>query len=251
VAGWSVQEVGGLLTFLSTRGYEAFNGEKIFDQDFSAAVNTTVDLWDRTYPDRVCAVHHQAKNELWASLPDRDGGNAAVTVVLNYNSGNFFLFAFHETPTGLTRARDSSGEMQTYVGTSVGSIYEADSGTADGATAITAYARLNWMRDTKSRNWRELEIEYEAPTGITLTVNLYEDFKATALLSKAFAGATPATATDRSLRRPMWGLTKPSSRAKYVSVEFTNAGAVGDALKVNFISLLSGDSDRKGAFGGD
>jgi hypothetical protein len=246
VAGWSVQEVGGLLTFLSDRGYEAFNGESLYDQDFFAAVNRSVDYWNRTYPDTICAAHHQQKNELLVSFPYRtvDAVNIPVTISLNYITGNFFPFSYAYTPTVFTRAKDSGGTTKTYMGTTTGLVLIVDEGTADNGTAITAYARTNWRREEVARNWRRFECEYEAPTSMDITVNFYVDFDKDVAATRTLAGKTP-TSTDIELRRPINSHSEIALKGQFISVEFTNALAVGDALKINQMLLISADKNRK------
>jgi hypothetical protein len=261
VAGWSVQEVGGLLTFLSDRGLEAFDGEKLvghqafngeslYGKHLFSPVSATVETWDRAYPDGICSCHHEQRNELLVSFPNRTGGASAITVAANYLTGKFTTFTFPYTPSLLVRARDSSGQMRTYMGTSAGLVLAFDVGSTDNGTNITAEARLNWIRDAFARNWRYCEVEYEIPDGYALMANFYANFQSTVRRTESLAGNTP-TGSDADLRKVVRREIELAIVAQYIGVGFANAEAVGSDLKINFFLLLSGTKERKNDIEGD
>jgi hypothetical protein len=120
----------------------------------------------------------------------------------------------------------------------------------DNTTAITATYRKGWMGGDKYENVRRIDVEYELPTSMTLTANIYVNFQKTAARTATLTGSTP-NATDIELRRPIDGFAELGQRAKFWSVEFTNAENLGGDLKLNRMALWHYQTDVKGKIAGD
>ena len=91
-----------------------------------------------------------------------------------------------------------------------------------------------------------IEVEYEAPTGITLLVDHYVNMDKDSVVQNSLAGSTPS-ATDRSIRLPIKNEIKNSKQGRFHALEFSNAENVGDALKLNTFRMFysqSGDFAR-------
>jgi hypothetical protein len=243
-APWSIVAANGLLTFLSERGWESFNGCSPYPVPISKAIEKTFETIDDTKLDFICAAHHRKYNELLISISDRTSGSAR-TAVCNYLNAGDYLFYWHKTPSFLGEARDSSKRRQLYLGTRDGYVYKVDSGTQDDTTNITTKIRLPWIKGDKYQYWRHLEIEHECPTGNTLTLNMYINMDKDVFRTKAFTGATPS-ATDQDYRWPIKDKMEMALRGKYAAIELTNAENVGSSLKVNSLKIFYQDMRREG-----
>lgn len=250
IAPWSLLEVYGLLMFLSFRGWEVFNGEETFSILFSKPIMSTIKSLDKTKAEHVVSAHLQSKDEILLSMPSRTGGASAITVVCNYLKSAFYTFSFSKTPYALCEARDSSDEIQLVMGTSDGYIGTLESGTQDFGTNITATIRTGWWKFPVYQNFPMTEVEYEAPTGNTLTFNQYVNFDKDAQRTEALAGATP-TSTDQSIRLPIKNRIKKAIRGKYLATEFTNAENVGSDIKLNWFKEFYAPMARKAEIKGD
>jgi len=251
IAPWSLIETHGLLMYLSFKGWEVFNGEESFSLQFSKSVRTTLQSLDKTEADKVMAGQLYSRDEVWLSIPDRTGGASAITVVVNFLKSAFYTFSFSKVPSCLSEALDSSKEIQLIMGTRDGYIGTTESGTQDFSTNITAVVRTGWWKFPIYQNFPMTEIEYEAPTGNTLTFNQYVNFGKDVQRTEALAGATPTSATDRSIRLPIKNEIKTAIRGKYLAFEFTNAENVGSALKLNWFKQFYAPMSRKGEIKGD
>jgi hypothetical protein len=251
IAPWSFNEAFGLLTFMSYRGWEVFNGEEGYPSLFSVAIEPTIKTTDPVYYDRLVSITNSANNEIWLSIPNRLAGAAAITAVCNYGMEQcFYYFQFHKTPSWFVEAEDSTGAMCLYMGTTDGYVFKCETGTQDGTTNISARARTSWLKFEIPQNARLIEYEYEAPTGNNWTVNLYGDMQVAAVRTMTLAGDTPST-TDQSIRKPIDGREEVQALAKYISIEFVNAENVGSALKMNALNTFVAETHRKNAFGPD
>ena len=251
IAPWSLIEAYGLLMYLSFKGWEVFNGEESFSVQFSKPVRTTLQSLDKTEAEKVIAAQLFSKDEIWLSLPDRTGGASAVTIACNFLKSAFYTFSFSKTPSCLCEARDSSKEIQLYMGTRDGYVGTCESGTQDFGTNITATIRTGWWKFPIYQNFPMTEIEYECPTGNTLTFNQYVNFDKDVQRTEALAGATPTSATDRSIRLPIKNRIKAAIRGKYLAFEFTNAENVGSTLKLNWFKQFYAPLPRKGEIKGN
>ncbi|MCK4384665.1 MAG: hypothetical protein KAW52_00235 [candidate division Zixibacteria bacterium] len=251
IAPWSLLEAYGLLMYLSFRGWEVYNGEDSFSILFSKPVMNTVKSLDKTKAEYVMAARLQSKDEILLSIPDRTGSASAVTVILNKARAAFYTFSFSKVPSCLCEIRDSSKEIQLVMGTRDGYVGTTESGTQDFGTNITAAVRTGWWKFPIYQNFPMMEVEYEAPTGNTLTVNQYVNFDKDVQRTEALAGATPTSATDRSIRLPIKNRIKAAIRGKYLAFEFTNAENVGSALKLNWFKQFYAPLVRKGEVKGD
>jgi len=250
IAPWSLLEAHGLLMYLSFKGWEVFNGEETFTTKFSKAVRTTLQSVDKTNADKVMAAQLYSRDEVWLSIPDRTGSLSAITVICNFLKSAFYTFSFSKTPSCLCEARDSSKEIQLYMGTRDAYVGTCESGTQDFGTNITAAIRTGWWKFPKYQNFPMTEIEYEAPTGKTLTINHYVNFDKDVKRTKSLSGATPSS-TDQSIRLPIKNQIEKAIRGKYLATEFTNAEDVGSDIKLNWFKEFYAPMARKGEIKGD
>jgi len=251
IAPWSLLEAYGLLMYLSFRGWEVYNGQDSFSILFSKPVMNTLKSLDKTEVEKVMAGRLASRDEIWLSIPDRTGGASAITVVLNKTRSAFYTFSFSKTPSCLCEARDSSKEIQLVMGTRDGYAGTTESGTQDFATNITATVRTGWWKFPIYQNFPMTEVEYEAPTGNTLTFNQYVNFDKDVQRTEALAGATPTSATDRSIRLPIKNRIKAAIRGKYLAFEFINAENVGSTIKLNWFKQFYAPMTRKAEIKGD
>lgn len=240
----AILEAVGLLMFVSFRGVEAFNGEFQAAPIFSLDIDDTFQTIDPAYFQLVTCVHSRKTSEVWFSFPDRSGGNSAVTAVYNYVENAFYFYQFHKTPSKVVEARNSTGGLDVILASRDGLLFTANSGTQDNATNIDASVRTRWFRMPIYENFRHAEIEFEAPTGQTLTAKAYLNFEATELRTISLAGATP-TSTDQTLRKPVLWKDTHFLRGEYFSLKFTNATAVGSAMKIASVKLFFAAMPRK------
>lgn len=234
IAPWAVMEVYGLLTFLSYRGWEQFNGERSYPTLFSKPIRKTLKTIDKTNLKYITSVHLSSRNEIWLSIPDRTGSASAITCVLNYmkREAGFYTFSFSKTPSSLNVIEDSGYAEQVVMGTRDGYIGTCESGTQDFGTNITATARMAWVRFPKYANFRLAEFEYQAPTANTILVDPYVNLGKTSKGQRSLTGKTP-TSTDQSLRFPIKDDLGFDLRGKYLALKFTNAENIGDDIKIN------------------
>ncbi len=236
VAGHSLLETYGLLTFLSYRGWEVFNGCEGFANLFGLPITPSTGTITSTYYDLISAANNREYNEIWATISDRSSGTETV-MVCNYLKGQcFYFFKFHKTPSLLVEARDSSGAMHLYMGTRDGFIFQCDYGSTDDGTAIDAYARTGWIKTPIKYTYRRFEIEYELPTSYALTTTFYYDFQETAGRTVTHTGATPSGG-DTSIRLPIKDQKELFINAQYFAVKIANAEATATA-KVNTFKLI-------------
>ena len=251
IARYSPIEVGGVMMYLSDRGWEVCDGCTSLPMKFSGPLNTTLSTIDKTKTNLITTAKYDDKNEAWLYLPDRTGSDAAVCCVLNTVKAKFHTFTFPKTVSSLNIARDSTKIEKLFVGTRDAYLYEADSSTKDGSTNITATARIGWGMLGSYSTIRRMEIEYEAPTGNAITLDPYLNFDVTSKGQRSLAGATPATATDRSIRLPIKAFEEFGIKGKYVSFKFVNAEDVGSDVKINWASFEYSPDVKKGEIKGD
>lgn len=250
IAPWSLIEAYGLLMYLSFKGWEVFNGEESFSMQFSRPVRTTLQSLDKTEAEKVISAQLFSKDEIWLSLPDRTGSLSAVTIVCNFLKSAFYTFSFSKTPSCLSEARDSSKEIQLYMGTRDGYLGMCESGTQDFSKNITATLRTGWWKFPIYQNFPMTEIEYECPADKNLTVNHYVNFESLSKRTEVLAGATP-TSTDRSIRLPIKNRIKTAIRGKYLAFKFSNAENVGSDVKLNWFKQFYAPLPRKAEIKGD
>jgi len=250
IAPWSLLSTFGLLTFVSDRGWEVFNGCQAYTILWSLALKKTLDTIDKTKLDFIIASPLREKNEILLSVPDRTGGASAVTCVCNYFKSSFYTFGFHKTPSFIGEARNSSKVLKTYVGTRDAYLYEAESDTNDDNTNINAYSRISWLTFPIYSLIKFMEYEFECPTGKSLTVDYYVNLDKDSQATKTLAGSTPA-ATDQSIRLPIKDYSELFLRGKYLAVKFSNNEDVGSDLKLNWFKLFYAPFERKLEIKGD
>jgi hypothetical protein len=250
VAPWSMVECNNLLMFLSHRGFELYNGCESYANDFSIKIGTTVKTIDPVYYEYISAMHNRVCHEVWFSIPNRKSGAAAMTIVYNYETNKWFFFQFHKTPSCLVETKNSSKELVNYMGTKDGYLCLCDSGYTDAGTTISATARKGWLRGMMTMLWKRIDVNYEIPNTMTLTVNCYTDFDKDVARTKAMTGVDLA-ATDLEYRRPIEDFAELGLRAQYFSMGFANAESLGGNLKVNGISVYCGPIALKGKKYGD
>jgi hypothetical protein len=249
-APWSMVEVSNTLMFISDRGIELFNGVDCYAKALSDKVERTIKTIDTTKYDLITSMIVRDHYEVWWSLPDRTGGNSAVTVVYNYLYDKFYMFSFYKTPSCMAVCENSSYALVNKMGTRDGYLVLCESGYQDNTTNITATYRKGWFGGDRYENVRRLDVEYECPAEKTITANIYVNFQKDVQRTSALTGSTPS-ATDIELRRPVKAFTELGQRAEWWTVELTNAENVGDSLKVNGISLYHDPTDIKGKVYGD
>lgn len=246
IAPWSLVECYGLLTFLSWRGWEVFNGCEGFSFYYGLPISRSLSyIQDSSaYLSLIQAVHNREYNEVWLSIPDPSTGTAFVAVS-NYLKANlFYFFRFHKTLSGVQEAIDSTGKLRTFIGTRDGYVFQADSGTQDGTTNITSFCRTPWLKTDKYAHFRNFEAEFEAPTGITLTTTFFLNMQAASYRTGSHTGMTPGS-TDTELRRVIHDKLEMALRGQYFSVKFANAENVGSALKINSFRMYFSGLERK------
>jgi hypothetical protein len=199
---------------------------------------------DKTALDKVCSVVNRDYYEAWLSIPDRTSGSA-ITIACNYLVPAFYFFSFAKVPSIVVEAKNSSGVMKTYFGSRDGYVCTADTGVTDVGTAITATARSPWIRLPIATQFRKMEAEIEAPTGISLTINTFIDFQSAAVSTRTIAGSTPS-ATDQEYRLPIFDAIDFFLQAKYLGFSFTEAGAVGASMKINLLKFFYAAYVRRG-----
>lgn len=251
IAPWSLLEVFGLLMYYSYRGWEVFDGQNSYPMRFTRPIGTTLSTIDKTTLDLITSVHSPKTGEVWLSLPDRTGGDDAVTAVLNYEEIAFYTFGFHKIPSCLVMAQDSDKDIQVYLATRDGYVFTANSGDQDGSTNISAHARIPQVKFSESQLFDYCEAEYELPTGYTFTLAFYMNLEGAARLTKNLAGNTPATSTDRSLRLPIKGEFGMDVKGKHLGLEISNSEAVGSDLKINAIRVFHHTKERVREITGD
>jgi len=245
IAPWSLLEVNNLLMFLSFRGWELFNGCTSTEFRFSLPVKPTLDLQERAYLELVTSGKLRSRDEVWLSLPDRTGGNSAITIVCQTSRPAFYTFSFHKTPSCMWEARDSSKQVQLYVGTRDGYVFTCDSGSQDGSTNISAWIRSGWANLGLYTTMRRLDIEYELPATYTLLADFYVNFDKDTLGQRSLAGATPTSATDRSIRLPIEAYLDLFAKCRYFAYKLSNAEAIGSDLKITWLMLFA-EGKQKG-----
>lgn len=252
IAPWSVVEVYGLLCFVSHRGWEQFNGERSYPTLFSKPIRTTLKTIDKTNLKYITSVHLSLKTEIWLSIPDRTGGNSAITCVCNYmkQDAGFYMFSFSKTPSSLNVIEDSGFAEQLVMGTRDGYIGTCESGTQDFGTSSTAIARTAWIKFPKYANFRLADFEYEALSANSILVDPYINFDKDSLGQRTLSGSTPAS-TDRSIRLPIKDDLGFNLMGKYLALKFTNAQNIGDTVKLNWVIGFYSLKAMKGKITGD
>lgn len=244
IAPWSLVEASGFLMFASNRCWEIFDGCNVTPFKFSAPLNTTLSTLDKSEADLITSAVYGDKSEVWLSVPDRTGGNSAVTCVCNYLRGKFYTFTFPEVPSCMVEARDINKDHRIYIGTRDGNVYEAESSTNDGGTNVTATARAQWRVHKKDSYTRRLEVEYECPTDKNILVDAYANFDKDTKGQRTLAGKTP-TATDQSIRLPIYDYLEFAFNAQYQAFKFTNNEDVGSDVKINWATDFYAPTTRK------
>lgn len=251
IAPWSLCLIGGYIMYLSERGWELFDGCNCMPLEFSIPLNTTFSTIDKSQTDYITSVNYENKNEAWLYMPDRTGGNSAICAVVNYVKGKFYTFTFHKTVSCLSLARNSSSVEKLYVGTRDAYLYEADSGTRDATTSVTATARTGWLMYRDYVHIRRMEIEYEAPSANTIKLDPYMNFDVTSKGQRSLSGSTPATATDRSIRLPIKAFEEFGLRGRYFSLKLVNDENIGSDVKINWAAIYHTPIALKGEIKGD
>jgi hypothetical protein len=249
IAPWSMVSVNNLLMFISFRGVELFNGTDVYGIEPSLPIDRTVKTIDTTKTDYICGMNYPEKREVWFSIPDRTSGSA-TTAVYHTVANAWYYFSFYKTPSCLVACYDANKNLVAKMGTRDGYLCLCESTYLDNATAITATYRKPWVESNETADIRRVEAEYEIPTGKALTVNIYVDFDKDVQRTDTLTGET-ISATDIELRRPHCDFSELGQRAKYSSVEFTNAENLGGNLKINEITLYVRDRAIKGKKYGD
>jgi hypothetical protein len=232
VGGGSIVEVNDYLMFCSERGIEIYDGVKTYSPDFSVKVNKTWLTTDPQYYDFISAAHDKEFNEAWFSIPSRLSGASAITIVWNYIRNKFYFFQFYKTPSVLSSCKDSTGAKVLKMGTRDGYICLCDYGTADNTTAISATYRKGWMDIVAHGVGRLLQTDYELPSNKTITMNIYVDQDKDVFRTASLTGNSP-TSTDADYRRVIGDKTELGVRARYISLEYTNAEDCGGDCKIN------------------
>lgn len=240
IAPFSLVTVNNMLMFLSYRGIEYYNGADVYPVELSLPIDRTIRSIDTTDLDHVCAAHFQEKREVWFYLP-----GALKTAVYHYVADAWYFFTFHQTPRSLSLCLDSSDALVLRMGTSSGMLYLCESGYQDDATDITATYRKPWVEAGQVADIRRLDCEYEIPAAKSLTTNVYVNFDKDIQRTARLVGETISSG-DIELRRPHYDFAELGQRAKYVSVEFTNAENLGGDLKINEITLYVRERAIKG-----
>jgi hypothetical protein len=140
--------------------------------------------------------------------------------------------------------------MVNKMGTRDGYLCLCESTHLDNATVITATYRKGWMGGDRYENIRRVDVEYECPSSMTLTANIYINYNKDVQRTSAMTGSTPS-ATDIELRRPIKAFAELGQRAEWWTVELTNAENVGGDLKVNGMTIYHDPTDVKGKIYGD
>ena len=249
-APWSIIEVNSTLMFVSDRGIEVFNGVDVYPICPSDVIERTIGTIDTTKYNLITSVHHKQHYEVWFSIPDRTGGASAITIVYHYPTNEFYFFSFYKTPSCLASVFDANGKRVTKLGTRDGYLCLTESTYRDNTTAITAKYRKGWLSALAYEDWRRMEVEYEIPSGMTLTSNVYVNFDKDVVRTDSHTGAS-LNSDDIELRRPIFDFSELGQRAKYFSLEFTNAENLGGELKINDIKVYHKDRAHKGKIVGD
>ena len=250
IAPYSIVEVNNLLMFLTYRGWEVYNGLDTYEMSFSIKLDTTLSLIDHTKLDLISSVHVKERNEVWLSIPDRTGGNAACTPVYNYLNNKFYVFKFYKIPSCLIACRNSSKALVNKMGTRDGYLCLCESGTRDGTTNISASARKGWHNLAKTSDIRRMDLEYEIPAAKAITVNFYYDFDKDVQRTDTVTGET-LSATNIDIRRPHQDHIELGGRGKYLSIEFKSTDNPGGAVKINEMILYHKPRAIKGKKHGD
>ena len=253
IAPWSIQEIYGLLTMVTFRGWENFNGQEPHPEMFSMPLITTLKTIDRSEIDYVTSGHLRSRSEVWLSLPDRTGGASATICVVNYLRNKLYTFPYAKAVSYLGTAIDTNDDEQLIVGTRDGYIGTTDSGNQDFSANYTATARTGWIKFPINSSLRQLEIEYECLTGKNLDIDTYKDFDKDSIGQRVLAGATP-TSTDQSIRMPIKADPDKLSYAvecRYLSLKFVNDEQIGSDFKINSVDGWFKPKAFKGEIKGD
>lgn len=242
LASWSLIEVNNLLFFISQRGVEAYNGVEPYPIETSLFIDRTIRTIDSSNYDYITAIHNKQYRELWISVPDRTGGNSAITLVYNYLKGKWYYFSFAKIPSCLALCVNSSGQVVNKIGTRDGFLLLADTGYRDGdtegnTTNITCTYKKGWISSDLYADVVRLEAEYEIPNGMTITANVYVNFETAVRRTDSLTGVD-LTSADIELRRPIFDFSELGQRAKYFTVEFTNNENLGGNLKINDVKVF-------------
>jgi len=237
IAPWSLLEVNGLLTWVSYRGWEVFNGQSSYIPEFTLPVVNTLLTIDKANAAFIMACQLRSKFEVMLSVPDRTGGNSAVTVIFNVKAGTFSTRTFSKVPSCLVESRDSAKELQTYMGTRDGYLGTVNSGTQSFGASITATGRTGWIDFGEEARIRKIHLEYEGPDSGSITMATYADFQVTAKNTHTWTTYSPDTATDRSIRLPIMNEVKLNIPGRYFAFKFTNSANVGSEIKINTLQV--------------
>jgi hypothetical protein len=246
IAPFSVVSVNNMLMFLSHRGFELFNGSDVYGVEPSLSIDRTIKTIDMTKTDFICGVHYPEKREVWWSVPD-----LTKTIVYHYLADAWYYFTFYKTPSCLVSCYNSSKALVIKIGTTDGYLDLCESTYRDNTTAITATYRKPWHECGEMADVRRIDVEYEIPATMALTANIYVNFDKDIQRTDTMIGGTISAGTDIELRRPHLDFSELGQRAKYVSVELTNAENLGGNLKINEITLYVRDRAIKGEVHGD
>ena len=250
VAPFSMVEVNNMLMFLSHRGFELFNGTDVYGLEPSLPIDRSVKTIDMTKTDYICGMHYPEKREVWWSVPDRVSPATAITMVYHYLADAWYFFTFYRVPSCIVSYYNSSKGLAVKMGTRDGYLCLCESTYLDNATAITATYRKPWYETGEVADIRRLDVEYEIPSGMSLTTNIYVNFDKDVQRTDTMVGNT-ISSNDIELRRPHMDFSELGQRAKYTSIEFTNAENLGGDLKINEITLYVRDRAIKGKIYGD
>jgi hypothetical protein len=246
IAPWSLVEVNNTLMFASHRGIEIFNGADVLGLEPSLPIDRSFRSIDKTKSDYVSAAHYPDKREVWFSFPDLN-----KTFVYHYLANAWYFFSFYKTPSCLSLCYDATKTPVVKMGTKDGYLDLCESTYRDNTTAITATLRKAWYEAAAEADFRRLDMEYEIPSTMTLTMNVYVNFQKTAARTGPMTGETLDLLTDIELRRPHYDFMELGQSARFLSLEFVNAENLGGDLKINEATLYLHETSIKEKIYGD
>jgi hypothetical protein len=245
IAPWSLVEVNNTLMFVSHRGIEIFNGADVTGLEPSLPIDRTFRTIDRTKSDLVSAAHYPDKREVWFSFPDLN-----KTFVYHYLANAWYFFSFYKTPSCLSLCYDATKTPVMKMGTRDGYLDLCESTYRDNTTVITATLRKPWFEASAEADFRRLDMEYEIPATMSLTMNIYANFQKTLARTGPMTGEV-LSATDIELRRPHYDFMELGQSARFLSIEFVNAENLGGDLKINEATLYLHETSIKEKTHGD
>lgn len=237
-APWSVTVCDKFLIWHSDYGIEVFNGNSCY-----RGVNPPMpsDLIKRTLAsinsealDKIVGGHNFDDGEYWLSIPT--GSNTEPDTLVNYNymSRNIALYSFPEKLTYLMSTKTRLLGLMFLTGTEDGGVYIQGSGFDDDGAAISSHFQTGHFNVSAERDLynvlRRLFIKYQLPANMTLTLEIYADFKKTKIATISLAGVTPTDNVE--LRNDIQHRQNLRIPGHYVSFKFINNEKTGGDVKV-------------------